>query len=109
GAGAQGPGADAGSGIGGEMTAVGHRRAGPRIDLGNRLRIACRPTDLPIVADHSVNTGDETAERAACVRGIAVAVELAPGAKALCPECQVAPAGRRRGHVINWELGCLGA
>ena len=71
-------------------------RAAAAIKIVARADVAGRDAGATVRADARVDAGDEAREVAPYARGIAVAVEAAPGAKTLRPEHDVG--GRRRRH-----------
>src|SRR5204862_7791048 len=74
----------------------------PRLDIGRaasigvvmRTGVAGGDAAAP-VAEARIEAGDDAGKVAPQGCGVAVAVELAPGAEALRPECDVVAGGRR--------------
>src|SRR5262245_25655539 len=83
------------AGIGRDICGVDIGRTRPRAHAHARIAVARRQARAPIT-EAAVEPGEDAAEIAAHVGGIAVAVDLAPGAEALRPEREVGSLRRRR-------------
>jgi hypothetical protein len=68
------------------MITVEVARGGPLIGIERRVAVATHEAEPHILRDLAIEAGEEAASRTIDGRGIAVAVEITPGAEALPPE-----------------------